>query len=66
MVNSAFASRFPLYIDEPLEVVVIFDLSEHGFRFNRSPALMHQSLVHCTHELLGDNVAVPHVIVNCF
>ena len=34
-------------IAEPLEVVVIFDLSEHGFRLNRPPASMHQSLVAC-------------------
>ena len=34
-------------ITEPLEVVVIFDLSEHGFRLDRSPASMHQSFITC-------------------
>ena len=34
-------------IAEPLEVIVIFDLSEHGFRLDRSPASMHQAFVTC-------------------
>ena len=34
-------------IAEPLEVIVIFDLSEHGFRFDRSPASMHQAFITC-------------------
>ena len=40
---------------EPLEVIVIFDLSEHGFRLDRTPASTHQTFVtvkqlsgHCT------------------
>ena len=34
-------------IAEPLEVIVIFYLSEHGFRLDRSPASMHQPFVTC-------------------
>ena len=34
-------------IAEPLEVIVIFDLSEHGFRLDRSPASMHQAFITC-------------------
>ena len=32
---------------EPFDVVVIFDLSEHGFRLDRSPASMHQAFITC-------------------
>ena len=34
-------------IAEPLEVIVIFYLSEHGFRLDRSPASMHQPFATC-------------------
>jgi len=34
-------------IAEPLEVIIIFDLSEHGFRLDRPPASMHQAFITC-------------------
>ena len=49
-MSDSYCSELRIYksfssIAEPLEVVVIFDLSEHGFRLNRSPATMHQALI---------------------
>ena len=49
-MSDSYCSELRIYkslssIAEPLEVVVIFDLSEHGFRLNRSPASMHQALI---------------------
>ena len=49
-MSDSYCSELRIYkslssIAEPLEVVVIFDLSEHGFRLNRSPASMHQAFI---------------------
>ncbi len=42
-MSDSYCSKLRTYeslpsIAEPLEVIVIFDLSEHGFRLDRSPA----------------------------
>ena len=52
IMSDSYCSELRLYeslpsITEPLEVIVIFDLSEHGFRLDRSPASMHQAFVTC-------------------
>ena len=48
IMSDSYGSKLRIYksltsIAEPLEVIIIFDLSEHGFRLDRSPASMHQS-----------------------
>ena len=50
IMSDSYGSELRTYeslpsIAEPLEVIVIFDLSEHRFRFNRSFAAMHQSFI---------------------
>ena len=69
IMSDSYGSKLRLYeslpsIAEPLEVIIILDLSEHGFRLDRSPASMHQAFVtgqqfsgHCT-ELI---VAMVHL-----
>ena len=59
-MSDSYGSELCIYksltsIADPLEVIVIFDLSEHGFRLDRTPASMHQTFVtgqqfsvHCT------------------
>ena len=52
IMSDSYGSELCIYkslpsIAEPLEVIVIFDLSEHGFRLDRSPASMHQTFVTC-------------------
>ena len=51
-MSDSYCSELRLYeslpsITEPLEVIVIFDLSENGFRLDRSPASMHQPFITC-------------------
>ena len=52
IMSDSYGSELCIYeslpsIAEPLEVIVIFYLSEHGFRLDRSPASMHQTFVTC-------------------
>ena len=49
-MSDSYCSELRIYkslssIAESLEVVVIFDLSEHGVWLNRSPASMHQAFI---------------------
>ena len=49
-MSNSYCSELSIYkslssIAEPLEVIVVLDLTEHSFRFNRSPATMHQALI---------------------
>ena len=51
-MSHSYGSELCIYkslasIDEPLEVIVIFVLSEHSFRLYRSSASMHQTFVTC-------------------
>ena len=50
IMSQSYCSELRLYeslpsITEPLEVIIIFDLSEHGFRLYRSPASMPQAFI---------------------
>ena len=49
-MSNSYCSELSIYkslssIAEPLEVIVVLDLTEHSFRFNRPPASMHQPLI---------------------
>ena len=49
-MSQSYCSELRLYeslpsITEPLEVIIIFDLSEHGFRLYRSPASLPQAFI---------------------
>ena len=52
IMSDSYGSELCIYksltsIAEPLEVIIILDLSEHSFRLDRSPASMHQTFITC-------------------
>ena len=51
-MSDSYGSELRIYeslpsIAEPLEVIVVLYLPKHGFRFDRSPASMHQAFITC-------------------
>ena len=64
-MSNSYCSELRIYkslssIAEPLEVIVVLDLTEHSLGFNRSLASMHQPLItsqqfsgHCTEFIVA-------------